>query len=285
MRKFIISSLRGGSINLLDNEYFLLSNFDGQTANQNDISMTTAAGFDGGFINSAQAQPRSMSLELLVKSGVNVELAKRHITQVIKPYQLITFTLEQEGKTIVIEGTVEAFSMPRYQQGVAVVVDFLCAQPFWEDANNIQTVLADVINMHYFTEETDDGVWCFVEEGVPLGVYNFERQKSVVNDGDVAVGMTIEIVALGKVTNPIIYAEDGTYIGVNTTMEANDKITISTHKRNKTIYKNGVNILDTIMAGSTWLQLYTGINTFNFNSDNEETDNCYFQIIYKQRYI
>lgn len=284
MRKLTISSKRGGLIDLLNNEYFLLSDFDGQTANDNDISMTTTAGFDGGIVNSAQAQPRSMSLELLVKSGVNVELAKRHITQVIKPYELITFTLEQEEKTTVIQGTVERFSMPRYQQGVAVVVDFLCSQPFWEDAKELQTVITDVINLHYFTEP-EDAVLCFVEEGIPFGVYNYERQKSVYNEGDVSIGMDIEIIALSDVTNPIIYAEDGSFIGVNTTMKAHDKIVISTHKRRKTIYKNDGNILDTIMPASTWLQLHTGLNTFNFNSDDEMTDNCYFNIIYKQRYI
>ena len=281
----MISSVRGGSINLLDNEYFLISNFDGQNANDNDISITTTAGFDGGVVNSAQAQPRSMSLELLVKSGVNVELAKRHITQVVKPYQLITFTLEQEGKTIEIQGTVEAFSMPRYQMDVAVVIDFLCAQPFWEDAEEMFTLLSDVNGEHIFTEDYNDEFLAFPEEGVVFGVFNYERVKSVYNEGDVSIGMTIDIIAVDNVTNPIIYAEDGTYIGVNTTMVANDKITISTHKRKKTIYKNGENILDKIMVGSTWLQMQTGMNTFNFNSDDEVTDNCYFRIGYKQRYI
>lgn len=284
MRKLTISSNRGGLIDLLNNEYFLLSDFDGQTTNDNDISITTTAGYDGGIVNSAQAQPRAMSLELLVKSGVNVELAKRHITQVIKPYELITFTLEQENRTTIIQGTVEKISMPRYKQGVAFTVDFLCAQPFWEDIEALQTVISDVIGLHYFTEDTDE-VLCFPEEGIAFGVYNFDRQKTVINEGDVSIGMEIEIIAVEDVTNPIIYAEDGTFIGVNTSMKANDKIVISTHKRRKTIYKNGVNILDTIMSGSTWLQLHTGLNVFNFNSDDVNTDNCYFQIIYKQRYV
>lgn len=284
MRKFIISSARGGSINLLDNDFFLISDFDGQTANANDISMTTTSGFDGGIVNSAQAQPRSMTLELLVKSGVNVEDAKRHISKVIKPYELVTITLYQNGRETAIQGTVERIAMPRYQQGVTFTVDFLCAQPFWEDAKEMMTLLTDVQNMHRFTLE-QDGNMVFVEEGAPLGLFTVERQRSVFNDGDVQIGMTINIIAVGNVTNPIIYADDGTFIGVNTTMIPNDKITISTHKRNKTIYKNGVNILDTIMPNSTWLQMKTGMNTFNFNSDDDATDNCYFQILYKQRYV
>lgn len=285
MRKLTISSKRGGLIDLLNNEYFLLSELEGQTTSTNNISMLTAPGFDGGIENSSQVQPREMSLVLLVKSGANVELAKRHITQVIKAKELVTFTLEQEYKTTVIQGTVERVDMPRYKQGVAFVADFLCAQPFWEDLREMQSVISDVIDLHCFTEEWDDDVLCFPEEGIPFGVYNFERQKDVYNEGDVEIGITIEIIALADVTNPVIYADDGTFIGVNTTMKANDKVVITTHKRRKTIYKNGENILDTIMPKSTWLMLHTGLNTFNFNSDDEVTDNCYFNIIYKQRYI
>jgi hypothetical protein len=284
MRKLTISSARGGSIDLFNNEYFLLSNLEGQTENMNDISVTTTAGYDGGIVNSAQAQSRTMSLELLVKSGVNVELAKRHISQVIKPYETVTFTLEQENRTTIIQGTVERISMPRYQNGIAFIADFLCTQPFWEDAKELYSILSDVTERHIFTAEEDE-LLCFPEEGIVFGEFNYERQKDVYNYGDVPIGMTIEIIAVNDVTNPIIYGENGTYIGVNTTMIANDKIVISTHKRKKTIYKNDVNILDTIMPGSTWLQLNTGINTFNFNSDDNATDNCYFRILYKQRYV
>lgn len=283
-RKLTISSVRGGSIDLLNNPYFNLLNFDAETKTDIEIASYSVAGYDGDIVNNVQALPRYAILELGIKSGTNVELAKRQILQVIKPKQICTFNLEQEGRKVKLSGYVESINMPRYQQGIVMSVSFHCTQPFWEDAVEVFKTLSNVDDLHFFTEYPNDMLY-FPEDGLPFGAYNFERYREFLNDGDTEVGMTIYITAVGKVTNPILYASDGSYIGVNTTMDAEDVIIITTHKGNKTITQNGVNILDNIMTGSTWLQLPTGLNGFNFNSDDEETDNCYFEIAYKQRYV
>lgn len=282
--KLTVAGERGGLLNLLENEYFYLVDFDGETENDNNISSTVILGYDGDEINNAQAQPRTATLELSIKPNVNVEIAKRHILQVIKPNQTCTFYLEQDNRKIELKGMVESISMPRYQKGISLFATFHCSQPFWEDAVQNFKTLSNIDNLHYFTDNEGDMLY-FPEEGIPFGVHNFERMKTFVNEGDVTIGMDIIITATGDVTNPIIYASDGTYIGVNTTMVLGDVVTITTHKGNKTITKNGENILDTIMEGSTWLQLYTGANTFNINSDDEALGNCYFELAYKQRYV
>lgn len=282
-RKLTISSVRGGSLDLLHDEHFWLTNFSAETQSSTAISSATLAGFDGDIITNIQAQPRTAELELYIKSGVDVEAAKRHILQVIKPKQLCTFRLQRDERDMVLQGYVEAIDMPRYQNGIVLLVTFHCSQPYWEDAEEIIRTLTNVDNLHYFTAEED--MLFLPEAGIPFGVFNFARQKTYTNSGDTAVGMEIRITAVADVTNPIIYASDGTYIGVNTTMKAHDVISITTHKGNKTATKNGENILDTIMDGSTWLQMLTGDNTFNANSDDEETDNLYYELIFKQRYV
>lgn len=284
MRKLTISSVRGGLIDLLNDDHFHLVNFDAETKADVSISSYTVSGYDGDIVNNIQALPRTATLELQIKSGVSVEMAKRHILQVIKPKELCTFTLEQEERKVQLQGYVETIYMPRYQLGVVMSVGFYCTQPYWEDVVEVFRRLSNIDDLHYFTTYPND-MLILPEEGIPLGAYNFERYRQFRNDGDAEVGITIYITAVAKVTNPVLYADDGTYIGVNTTMEAEDVIIITTHKGNKTITKNGVNILDTIMAGSTWLQLPTGVNAFNFDSDDEELDNCYFEIAYKQRYV
>lgn len=283
MRSMSISSIRGGSIDLLHDAYIDIVNFDAETKTDVNISVASIAGMDGDSVNTIQAMPRTAQLELRVKDGVKVEHAKRHILQIIKPKQLCTFHIVQDGRDIKLSGYVENIDMPRYQNGISMFVTFHCSQPFWEDAVEVFKTLSNVDNLHYFT--TDADMLYFPESGIPFGVYNFERYKEFTNDGDVEVGMTIYITAVDTVTNPIIYAADGSYIGINTTMEERDVVVITTHKGNKTIKKNGENILDTIMAGSTWLQLQTGVNAFNFDSDDDATDNCYFEIAFKQRYV
>ena len=147
----------------------------------------------------------------------------------------------------------------------------------------------------------------FPESGIALGEYDTIRTKSFYNDGDVAVGLEINILAHETVTNPIIYDQNGNYFGLGYTlsytdvdnngnaisatvtnplvMNAGDHIVITTHKGRKTVTLNGVNIFNKIKPNSTWLQLATGDNTFAINSDDESINNMSFSLIYKQRYI
>lgn len=284
MRSLKISSVRGGYLDLLNDPYFHLVEFSAETENSNNISASSYANFDGDVVNNVQALPRTAELELQIKSGVSVEMAKRHILQVIKPKQVCTFHLEQDGRNTVLSGYVESIAMPRYNNAVSLVCTFHCSQPFWEDAVDVFVELSNVDDAHHFTEYAGEMLY-FPAEGIPLGVYNFSREKTYTNGGDVAVGVDIRITATDTVTNPKLWASDGSYIGVNVSMVARDVIIISTHKGKKGITLNGANILDKIMSGSTWLQLETGLNAFNVTSDDESIDNCYFELAYRQRYV
>ena len=286
MRKsFTIESERGGFLDLLNDKYFYLTDFDGETYGESEISSTTALGFDGDIINDERVLPRVVNLELTIKDGVSVEEAKRHICQVIKLKHACTFRMTKGEKSIVLTGKARIIDMPRYKKGVVLDATFHCSDPFWADVRETIQNLTGTTPLHFFTYPEEGDELFFPEEGVPFSVYNFEREQTFVNEGDSAVGLTIRIVALGEVINPIIYASTGEYIGVNTTMQENDVVTITTHKGNKTAKKNGENILDKLMDGSSWLQLETGRNTFNIDDDTEDNLNMYFEIEYKQRYI
>ena len=285
MRKSLtITSAHGGALNLLNDAYFTLVDFQAETEMAASISATTLAGYDGDLVSNIQAQARTVIIELYIKEGVKVEEAKRHILQVIKAKQVCTFRAVSGERDMTLSGYVEAIQMPRYQNEISMFVTFHCSQPFWEDAVDIIQTLTGVDPLHYFTDDPADMLY-FPEDGIPFGAFNLARQQTYYNHGDVEVGMEIRITALGRVTNPIIYASDGSYIGVNTTMDAHDVVSITTQKGRKTITKNGVNILSSIMSGSTWLQLHTGQNTFNANSEDAALDNMYFELIYKQRYV
>lgn len=283
-RSLTITSAHGGALNLLNDAYFVLADFQAETEMTGSVSATTLAGHDGDLVSNIQAQARTVIIELNIKAGVDVEDAKRHILQVIKAKQVSTFRMVSGGRDLTLSGYVEAIQMPRYQENISMFVTFHCSQPFWEDAVSIIQTLSGVDPLHYFTGYPADMLY-FPEDGIPFGVFNLERQRTYYNHGDIEIGMEIRITARSRVTNPIIYASDGSFIGVNTTMEAHDVVSITTAKGHKTITKNGVNILSSIMSGSKWLQLKTGANTFNVNSDDEEIDNMYFELIYKQRYV
>ena len=67
-------------------------------------------------------------------------------------------------------------------------------------------------------------------------------------------------------------------------MQGNDEITICTLKGQKSISKNGANVIDKILEGSTFMQIPTGDTEYTIGADSG-IDNLYFTLSFKQRYI
>lgn len=291
MLKLDFISARGDVLPLVGNDKFDLINIDGQTQSTASLSSLVIGGVDGDQVNNAQAQPRTIIFDLRIKSGVNVEEAKRHILQYIKIKQKSSLKWTQNDRTVILSGYVENITMPRWNKAVTMQIQLHCDQPFWEDIDFVVQTISEAINHHYFTTNLNDMLY-FPETGIVIGEYDTIRTKRFFNDGDVAVGLDIVINAIATVTNPIIYDESGNFFGVGygdaehqLVMEVGDIVSISTHKGNKVVTLNGVNIFDKIKPNSTWLQLQSGENLFSINSDDDSTTNMYFNLSYKQRYV
>lgn len=289
--KLSFVSKRGKILSLTDNDLFFLTNVDGQTAAASSVSSFVTGGIDGDTVTNVQAQPRTIILDLRIKSGIDVEYAKREILGIIKLKQYGSLVWEQNERTVTISGIVESIEMPRWNNKVMMQVSMYCEQPFWEDISEAIQEISATINMHYFTSYPYKMLY-FPENGIAFGRYDTSKAKSFTNNGDVSVGMEIIITAIGIVTNPIIYDTDGKFFGIGygngdkqVVMGSGDRIVISTHKGNKTVKLNGVSMYDKIKPQSTWLQLQAGENQFRVDSDESELDNMTFQIEYKQRYI
>lgn len=277
---------------LVNNKYFYLVELGGQTEASTDISSVVIGGIDGDIPNNVQAQPRTIIFTLRINPSENVEEAKRAILKVIKLKQNGSLLWEQNERTVRIEGVVEAVEMPRWNNSVAMQITLHCSQPFWEDEENVIQEINESIGLHYFTDVQGDMLY-FPESGIPLGEYDFLRLKDFQNNGDVDVGMEIEIIACDTVTNPVLTDAYGEFFGVGhgigskkVTMQAGDIIRINTNKGKKSVVLNGTtNLLDKVKPQSTWLQLRAGDNQFSIDSDDESKTNMSFNLVFKQRYI
>ena len=289
MFKLDYVSARGDVLPLANNKYFTLTNVDGLTTAETDLSSVTISGADGDTVNNAQATYRGIILDLYINNDVNVEEAKRHILKYFKLYQRGRLLWTQNSRTVEITGLVEMVEMPRFTNAVVMQITLHCEQPFWQDVDDVVQQINEAINLHYFTDSPADMLY-FPEDGIPFGEYDTIRTKSFHNAGDVSVGLEITIVAHDTVTNPIIYNQDGHYFGVGYEtnpfiMKVGDVVVITTHKGNKHVKYNGVDIFDKIKPQSKWLHLAAGDNTFSINSDDENISNMSFSLKYKQRYI
>lgn len=289
--KFDYISARGIRLPLATNDLFDIVHVDGMTTAATSIASSTMGGADGDIVNNVQVNARPIVIDLRVKSGVNVEDAKRAVFQVVKIKQRGTLEWTQNDRTVTISGIVESVDMPRWTNAVTMQISMYCSQPYWEDIDFVVQQISEAIDLHYFTD-SDGEMLYFPTSGIPLGEYDTIRTKRFHNGGDVAVGLEISIVAFSTVTNPIIYDENGNFFGVGygsgakrVQMKAGDNIVITTHKGGKDIRLNGKSILSKLRPQSTWLQLEAGDNLFTINSDDESITNMTFSLVYKQRYV
>lgn len=289
MASFKYVSARGDILPLSEAENFRLVNIDGQTAATANISSIVLGDTDGAIVNNTQAQPRTIILDLSIIS--DIEKTKREILNIVKFKQQGSLIWQQDDRELEIKGVIEAIEMPRWQNGILMQITMFCAQPYWENIDYVVSQISEAIDLHYFTDFPNEMLY-FIEPGIVLGEYDTTRTKKFHNAGDVSVGLEIEILALDTVTNPIIYAEDGSFFGCGygagnkrVIMAAGDVVKIITRKNEKAVTLNGASILNKIKPSSTWLQLAAGDNQFTINSDDESFQNMQFSLIYKQRYI
>lgn len=270
-----------GTLPLWNNPYFICSNVDGMTAAAANVSSNTVYSMDGDKITNMQTQPRQIVIDLVIKPSVSVEEAKAYVLQFVKIKQAATLLLKYDlsgaDQSKAITGRITSIVLPRFTDRAVMQISLYCSQPYWEDAEFIVKYISDIVDAHHF-----EITW---REPLPMGIYDMTRTREFVNQGDAAVGMIVTITAQGAVTNPALYNNaTGEYIGIMDTLAAGDEVVINTIRGQKSITKNGENVLRKLIAGSTWLQLDVGSNILLIDADSGASA-MYFALTFKQAYV
>lgn len=264
---------------LFNNPYFTVTDIDGLTQADVSVSSTVMSDTDGDILTAQSVNPRSITLTLRIKQEINPEIAKRYVMSFVKPKASGSLYLDYKDRRMTITGVVQSLEMPRFSNAVAMQFTLYCSQPFWEDVEALAEMIANIVPMHWWPIEPKE------EPDIVMGEIMETYTQSITNNGDVAIGMDITIVALGPVQNPIIYREGSNdFFGVTVTMETLDELRICTIKGRKTVTLNGELILDKVMQGSTWLQLEVGNNEIVINDDNGAV-NMQFSLVSRERYV
>lgn len=282
MAKFTLTSPNDEILNLSNDVHFDLIGIDNQTFNENSISSLVIAGSDGDITNNVASNPRTITISLYMRG--NVELSKRYIMRFCKPKLNHVLSWTQEKRTLQISGILESVNLPRWANGLVMVLKFHCPNPFWLDQNETRDEIADGVALHYFTTEPNNQL-AFYGDGIVMGAINTIHTQTFYNDGDVATGLTIDIFTQSGIDNPIVYADGGVFIGVNKTLAPSDHLVITTGKDEKDIKLNGVSVIGDIMAGSTFPQMHVGENTFRIASATGEIHDVYMILKYRKAYI
>ena len=161
-----------------------------------------------------------------------------------------------------------------------VTMSFKFGDPFLKSEDNFGKNIASLTPMFAFpwlSRMDKQNVY-----GTAVGIYNFEREVHLYNDGSHEAYPTIKITFKGIVTNPEIRINDG-FIRVLGTFNSNDEIVIDCSVSPMTVKNNGENILGKCDRESEFdnMNLQIGDNTLSFIAYSGSDDMNVFVYYYK----
>lgn len=241
---------------------------------RNVIYSVNSMGQDGDTLVGTRIEARDIEIVGHIRSTdkLRVHELRRRINRTIDPHNTATLTYEFAGIKRVINCLADSAPMFYRRRGnpfEEFVVRLTCLDPFWRDATQTRTDVAAWVGLMEFPTETD-GLEIVADEW-QIGERTISIVANIINSGDVATGMKISFRANGTVVNPeLTDMHTGEYIRVNTTMEAEDEIVITTGYGEKTVelIRGGErsSIFRLLDVDSTYLQVKPGDNLYRYGA-------------------
>ena len=264
----------------LENEYgklkfdmyspYTIDVIEGISPPDTNINLSEMALLDGKMYNSAKANERIISLAFAIE--YDVEFYRLQSYQVLRVKKPIRFTYKSDLRDVFIDGYIGKVEVTHFDLKQIVTVEIVCPNPYFKkSAEDVQELWNVVKNFHFPFAITET-------EPIPLGWIEFNNDVTVENNGDVDTGLIIKFIAKGTISNPkIVNYDTAEYFGLNTTLISGDEVTINTNAGYKTVTLlrggNKSNLFNTIMAGSTWLQLDKHKNIFVYEVGSGDWSN------------
>lgn len=226
--------------------------------------MSEYAAMDGGYIDAVRVPPRHISVLFAVDERKQTEELRKKLIAFFSPRKQGTLIVERANRSRKIRFYLS--EQPEFIQDniiddrLHVRVNMICPDPYFEDVTPTTVNFMKPLPLLTFPFNSLAGV------GITSGVLEITDTTTLVNNGDMPVGIICDITANGgTVTNPKI-TMNGQYVRVIKTMAIGETIQIDTNKGQKNIYFNGESqfIFD---RKSIFFQLPVGENTIVISAD------------------
>lgn len=226
--------------------------------------LTEYAAMDGGYLEAVKVPPRTIGLSFVINDRSRTEELRNDLISFFSPKKPGTLTIERGGRKRKIGFYLS--ERPQFVQDniisdkLRVNLSLICPDPYFQDVNPSVVNFMHPLPLLTFPFNSVAGV------GITAGILVVTDTATLVNDGDVPVGIVCDITASGgTVTNPKI-TMNGQYVRVIKTLEIGDTLSIDTNQGRKDIYFNGESqfIFD---RKSVFFQLPVGENTIVVSAD------------------
>lgn len=266
--EIIIENIKGEQLELTNNENkYQVHKVTGHTPPSASLSFSENINHGDKFTHSHVGR-RNIVINLAING--DVEENRNELYQYLQTGEYVKVYLKTYTKSVWTEGYVETIEPDNYEMKTTCQISILCPDPWLKSLDEIISEMNTVKSLFYFPFG--------IVEPIPFSEFESIQILNLINQGNIKSGMTIEIYARGQITNPIIYnRETREYIGLGSedrpyTLQAKDRIIITTHNDNKKIklIRNAVetNIFNYLREGSTFLNLNVGDNIFTYSADS-----------------
>ena len=264
MFTFKVENDRGELLNLSTSPDYTVYRIDGLTPPRATISTSANATMDGSSINNARVEKRNVVIYATING--NVESKRINLYKYFPVKRMVKLYFTNGTRETVIEGIVELIECNPFSKKQVVQISIICPQPYFKNVDNFVTNFSDVNNLFEFP-------FSIPAESIEFSAITTNIRKSIINNGDVPTGASIELFATGTVVNPVLYnVLKRTHLSLNFTMLPSDKIVINTNvgEKSVTLIRSGVstNILGYMVHDSDWFTLESGDNVFTYDAES-----------------
>lgn len=266
MYKLILENSKGEQLQLTQNEdKYSITSITGLTPPSAEITEVDNIG-DGAEITHERTGTRNIVIDMDIVG--DVETNRINLYKYIKNGKYIKVYFVNGTRNVWIDGRVEHLDVDQFQKTTTCQISILCPDVWWKDIEEAINSINTIKSNFYFP--------FYTVTAIPFSEYEAIQILNLINKGDVASGMTINIKARGQVINLRIYNRETTeFLGLGTddnpyTLQAGDEVIITTHPNNKkiTLIRNATeyNIFNYLTPNSTFLQIDSGDNVFTYSA-------------------
>lgn len=259
-----VKNNKGEVLNLTTSSKYTLYKITGLQPPVSMINTSNNATSDGVTVNSVRVDKRNIVLYIAFEG--DIEESRINLYKYFPLKQTVTIYFKNGKRDVRIEGKVELVECDLFTNRQVAQISVICPQPYFKAINDIVSYFSEISSLFSFP-------FSIPASGVEFSAITTNIRKSIINSGDVASGLIIDMYAIGTVVNPVIYdVFKRTHIKLMLSMEANDRIIINTNQGEKsvTLIRGGVatNVLGHLYPDSSWLTLEAGDNVFTYDADS-----------------
>lgn len=257
-----VKNASGDILRLTRSNSYAITGVTGLTPVAANINTSTAGINDGVLYNSARLDYRN--IVLTIRFTQDVEKNRIRLYNYFQTKQFCTLYFSNDTRDVYISGYVETFECDLFTLGQSAQISIICPNPYFKNVSETVNGGSAVTAAFEFPKAFTN---------VEFSTETANTTVTIPNNGDISAGMDIAINFTGNVSIPVIRnAKTGEFFRLNRDFVEGDKISINTRNGEKsvTLTRLGVdfNIINSLDAAASWLQLRRGNNDFYYSASS-----------------